>query len=131
MGITSLPFELDRDEIRPHHLAAREIRGTIRVQDDAIIIAFRLRGAADAAPHQVRVPIGAVSRIRMTGGVFKSPRLLLDVAREELLKPLPWADGRLCVMRFRRAHGVAVRELIEEVEVRMAELAARRGTAPD
>lgn len=132
MQTRSLPFELDRDEIRPHHVPAREIRGRISVEAEVIVIEYRLRGAAvDAAPHGLRIPIGAVTRIRMTGGALKSPRLLIDVEDEELLKALPWADGRMCVMRFRRAHGVALRELIEEIEVRMAEIAARRPPPED
>ncbi|MGH7448792.1 MAG: hypothetical protein ACREK1_01085 [Longimicrobiales bacterium] len=122
---TSLPFELDRDEVRDH-LAARGIRGTVHLDGHDIVIAFVVEGAAaESGTHTVRIPLADVTDISMTGGGVKSPRLLLEVKRQELLSALPWADGCRCVMRFRRADGQRLRELIEEIEVRIAELNER------
>lgn len=126
MRTTSLPFELDRDEIRTHHVSARAIRGNVRLEGDFLVIDFFLEGApADAAPHTTRIPLADVERVSMTGGSVKSPRLLIDAAADGVLDALPWADGCLCVMRFRRAHGQRLRELIEEIEVRLAEIRTR------
>lgn len=126
MRTTSLPFELDSDEIRTHHVAARAIRGNVRLEGDFIIIDFFLEGApADATPHTTRIDLADIERVSMTGGSIKSPRLLIDAAADDVLDALPWADGCLCVMRFRRAHGQRLRELIEEIEVRMAEIRTR------
>jgi hypothetical protein len=58
----------------------------------------------------------------MTGGALKSPRLTVEVKRDELLGAVPWADGCRCVLRFRHADGQHLREFIEEVEVQMAQL---------
>ena len=129
MRTTSLPFELDSDEIRTHHVSARAIRGAVRLEGDFLIIDFFLEGApADAAPHTARVDLADIERVSMTGGSIKSPRLLIDAAADGVLDALPWADGCLCVMRFRRAHGQRLRELIEEIEVRMAEIRTREGS---
>lgn len=126
MRTTSLPFELDSDEIRTHHVSARAIRGAVHLEGDFLIIDFFLEGApADAAPHTARVDLADIERVSMTGGSIKSPRLLIDAAADDVLDALPWADGCLCVMRFRRAHGQRLRELIEEIEVRMAEIRTR------
>jgi hypothetical protein len=126
MRTTSLPFELDHDESRALHVPARAIRGTVRLEGETVVIAFRLEGApADAALHTTLVPLADVHRVKMTGGAVKSPRLLLEVSRDDLLTTLPWAAGRMCMMRFRRADGQRLRELIEEMEVKIAELKAR------
>jgi hypothetical protein len=124
MRTTSLPFELDHDEIRPHHVPAQSISGTVSLEGDAIVLHFSLEGTA-AAPRTATIPLTCVERMAMTGGTVKSPRLVLEVSRDDLLTMLPWADGRMCVMRFRRAHGQKLRELIEEIEVRIAEIRAR------
>jgi hypothetical protein len=126
MRTTSLPFELDSDEIRTHHVSARAIHGAVSLEGDFLIIDFFLEGApADAAPHTTRIDLADIERVSMTGGSIKSPRLLIDAAADDVLDALPWADGCLCVMRFRRAHGQRLRELIEEIEVRMAEIRTR------
>jgi hypothetical protein len=127
MKITSLPFELDRDEARGFHVPADEIRGVIRVEPAAIIVQFDLEGAADdGATHTVRVPFADVVHLELTGGAVKSPRLVLEVSRKEILEGLPWADGCLCVMRFRRADAVHAQDLVTEMEVRMAEVKTRK-----
>jgi hypothetical protein len=96
------------------------------MEGDDIVIEFRLEGApSDAAPHTTRVPLASVQRVTMTGGSVKSPRLLIEASDDDVLKGVPWADGRLCAMRLRRADGQRLRELIEEIEVRMAEIRAR------
>lgn len=125
MKTTALPFELDRDEISTHDIPAQGIRGTLLLEGDHIVIAFELQAPAGEAVHTastVRISLRDVEKFVMTGGAVKSPRLLLETYRADRLKDLPWADGRMVVMRFRRAHGQKLRELIEEVEVVMARI---------
>lgn len=130
MKTTSLPFELDRDEISTHNIPAQGIRGTVSLEGDHIIIQFALQADAVAASEgpteTVLIPLRDVEKIVMTGGAVKSPRLLLETYEEEVLSGLPWADGRMVVMRCRRAYGQKLRELIEEVEVVMAGIRTRR-----
>lgn len=126
MRTTALPFELDHDEIQTHDIPARAIRGTARIDTEDLVVEFSLVGStAGDGPRTARIPIAGLHRVTMTGGTVKSPRLLLDAANDQVLNELPWADGRQCVMRFRRAHGQRLRELIEEIEVRMAEIRTR------
>ena len=126
MKTTALPFELDRDEISTHDIPAQGIRGTLLLEGDHIVIEFALQAAAGEAGAQttgtVRISLRGVEKVVMTGGAVKSPRLLLETYGEDMLKELPWADGRMVVMRFRRAHGQKLRELIEELEVVMARI---------
>lgn len=127
MKILALDFELDRDEIRGHVPDASGVDGTIRLSHEEITIDFRLEsGLSEGAAQAVRVALKDVKKLVMTGGVLKSPRLLLEVRQAELLRELPWADGCLCVMRFRHADGVALQQLIEEAEVRIAKVRTRR-----
>jgi hypothetical protein len=125
--ITSLPFELDRDEAHGFRVPADEIHGIIRVEPDAILVTFEVEGDADDGfTHMARIPLADVVRIELTGGAVKSPRLMLEVAGEEILEALPWADGCLCVVRFRRADAVHAQDLVTEIEVRMAEVNTRK-----
>ena len=95
------------------------------------MIEFRLeRGLVTGATQVLRVALKDVQKLGMTGGVLKSPRLLLEVSQPESLRDLPWADGCLGVMRFRHADGVALQQLIEEAEVRMTKVRTR-GKAAD
>lgn len=127
MRITSLPFELDRDEARGFRVPADEIHGIVHVEPDAIVVTFEVEGDADDGfTHVARIPLADVVHIELTGGAVKSPRLMLEVTREEILKPLPWADGCMCVVRFRRADAVHAQELVTEIEVRMAEVKTRK-----
>jgi hypothetical protein len=127
MKTTSLPFELDRDETRGFRGPDDEIHGSIHVEADAITVRFAIAGAPDdGVAHTVRIPLADVVSFELTGGAVKSPRLMMNVAREEILKALPWADGCLCVMRFRRADAVRAQELVTEIEVRIAELKASK-----
>ena len=130
MKTTSLAFELDRDEISKHDIPAQGIRGTVSLVGDHIVVQFALQTAvgvtADEPAPAVRIPLRDVEKIAMTGGAVKSPRLLLETYGEEVLEGLPWADGRIVVMRFRRADGQKLRELIEEVEVVMAPIRKNR-----
>ncbi|MBR9989243.1 MAG: hypothetical protein KFH98_05765 [Gemmatimonadetes bacterium] len=126
MRVTALPFELDSDESRGFHVPAREIRGTVKLEDDRLIIAFMLVGApADDSPHITRIDLTSIDHVSMTGGAVKSPRLLIETSNEDCLKPIPWASGCQCVLRFRRADGQHLRELIAEIEVRMADSRTR------
>ena len=126
MKTLSLDFELDRDEIRGHVPDASGAEGTVRLAGEEIVIEFRLqRGFVTGAAQAVRVPLKDVQKLGMTGGVLKSPRLLLEVCQPELLRELPWADACICVMRFRHADGVALQQLIEEAEVRIAKVRTR------
>lgn len=124
MKTTSLPFELDRDEISGHDIPAQGIRGTVSLEGDHIVIQYALQAdvgiSSDQPPQTVPIPLRDVEKLAMTGGAVKSPRLLLETYGEDVLNELPWADGRMVVMRFRRADGQKLRELIEEVEVVMA-----------
>lgn len=127
MKTASLPFELDRDEARGFRVPADEIHGSIHVEADAITVRFAIVGALDdGAAHTVRIPLAELESFELTGGAVKSPRLMLEVARAEILEALPWADGCLCVMRFRRADAVRAQELVTEIEVRIAELQASK-----
>lgn len=126
MKTTSLPFELDRDEISTHDIPAQGIRGTVLLEGDHLVIEYTLLPHAgapnDVPPQAVRVPMRDIEKIVMTGGAVKSPRLLVETFEDDVLSGLPWADGRMVVMRCRRAHGQKLRELIEEVEVVMARI---------
>jgi hypothetical protein len=125
--ITSLPFELDRDEAHGFRVPADEIHGIVRVEPDAILVTFEVEGDADDGfTHMARIPLADVVHIELTGGAVKSPRLMVEVAREEILEALPWADACLCVVRFRRADAVHAQELVTEIEVRMAEVKTRK-----
>jgi hypothetical protein len=124
---TSLTFELDRDETRGFRVPADEIHGSIHVEADAITVQFAIAGTPDdGARHSVRIPLAEVVSCELTGGAVKSPRLMMVVAHEEILKALPWADGCMCVIRFRRADAVRAQELVTEIEVRIAELQASK-----
>lgn len=134
MTTRSLPFELDRDEISTHDIPAAGIRGTVSLEGDHVVIQFALLpdlGATSDEPVQaVRIPLHDVEKIAMTGGAVKSPRLLVETYGEDVLNELPWADGRIVVLRFRRALGQKLRELIEEVEVELARVRTSRRTEP-
>jgi|SRR5690606_1483850 len=126
MGVASLPFELDRDEIRSSGVPARSVHGVVHVQTTALVIEFALEGpgTGDTA-HSVTVPLPCVREVSMTGGAVKSPRLLIEVSNDDVLSAIPWAAGAQCMLRFRRADGQRLRELIEEIEVRLAEVRTR------
>lgn len=126
MKVTSLPFELDRDEIRGSGASARAVHGTLHVQATELIIEYFLDNAAGSGqpPHVVRIPLRNVTEVAMTGGAVKSPRLLIETSDDAVMSAVPWAAGAQCVLRFRRADGQRLRELIEEIEVRLAEVAA-------
>lgn len=122
MKTLSLSFELDHDEIRGQHVPAHGIRGTVRLDDHIVSIDYRLeRGPAEGGGH-ARIPLADVKKLVMTGGVLKSPRLLIEVNDGGVLKDVPWAVGCMAVLRFRRADGVRLGQLIEEAEVRMARI---------
>jgi hypothetical protein len=125
MKITSLPFELDRDETRGLHAPAQEIHGVVSVDAEAITVQFGAEGSDAAATHVTRIPLADVESVEVTGGAVKSPRLALRVAREEIVRSLPWAEECLCVLRFRRADAVHAQEFLTEIEIRIAELKAR------
>lgn len=130
MKTTSLPFELDRDEISAHDIPAQGIRGTVSLKGDHIVIQYALQAdvgtSSDQPAQTVPIPLRDVEKLAMTGGAVKSPRLLLETYGGDVLNELPWADGRMVVMRFRRADGQKLRELIEEVEVVMAAIRTKR-----
>ena len=122
MKVFSLPFELDRDEAHGFHVPAEEICGVIRLEAEAIAVDFEIEGAADdGSTHTARIPLADVVDVELTGGAVKSPRLVLEVTREEILEPLPWAEGCVWVVRFRRADAVRAQEFVTELELRLAE----------
>jgi hypothetical protein len=143
MNVLSLPFELDRDEIRGHD-SAHAIRGTVELTEDAVLVRYALRrgtvGGAQVDPHEdtpervpealdhdveveanvVRIPLVDVESIVMWGGVVRSPRLVIEVTREQALERLPWSDGCSCMVRMRRADGQRTRIWLVEAELRLA-----------
>lgn len=119
----SLPFELDRDEIRSSGVPARAVHGMVHVRALEIVIEFHLDDSRTGEPaHAVGIPLREVREVAMTGGAVKSPRLVIEASGEDVLSAIPWAAGTQCVVRFRRADGQRLRELIEEIEVRLAGL---------
>jgi hypothetical protein len=145
MTTFSLPFALDRDEIRGHD-AAHAIRGVVRLEDEAVVIRYTIRhgtvGGAQVDPHEttpervpealdvdvgedahaVRIMLRDVVKFVMMGGIVRSPRLVIDVRDAAALASLPWADGTSCMMRMRRAHGQTMREWLVEAELRLARI---------
>jgi hypothetical protein len=143
MNVLSLTFELDRDEIRGHD-AAHAIRGTVELMEDAVVLRYTLRrgtvGGAQVDPHEpvpervpealdhdvdveanvVRIPLSDIESIVMWGGVVRSPRLVIEVTREQALERLPWSDGCSCMVRMRRADGQRTRIWLVEAELRLA-----------
>lgn len=130
MRTLSLPFELDHDEIRGQHVPAHGVHGTVRLEGAAVVLEYSLeRGPATEYAHAVSIPFGAVRKLVMTGGALKSPRLLIEVHDHAVLAHVPWAVDCMAMLRFRRADGVRLRELIEEAEVRIARIRTQ-GKAP-
>ena len=126
MNLKSLPFELDRDEIRSSGVPARSVHGVVHVHATTLVIEFVLDATGTGeTPHSVSVPLRDVSEVTMTGGAVKSPRLLIEASSDDVLSAIPWATGSQCVLRFRRADGQRLRELIEEIGVRLAEVRTR------
>jgi len=121
----SLAFELDRDEIGGSVAGARAVHGTVALEGDALVIDYTLDRIDGFERGLARIGLEHATKILMTGGVLKSPRLVLDVDREEALREVPWATGRQCVLRFRRADGQSLRELIGDCEIVIARLRTR------
>jgi hypothetical protein len=148
----SLSFTLDRDEMRGHD-AAHSVSGTVHIEGDEVVIRFTMHYATvggaqvepgadvvserlseafdrDVAAHSeiVRIPFDRIDTVKMSGGVMRSPRLVLGVVDEAALAGLPWSDGCSCMMRLRRADGQKLRRWIVEAELRLAKARTR---APD
>lgn len=143
MKKTTLPFCLDRDEIRGHDVA-HDVEGVVRLADDAVIIRYSLNyatvggaqvEAVDRPPgllaetldrdvaadtRSMRIPLAAIDWMEMWGGVLRSPRLVIHVKDRQSLDGLPWSDGVSCMMRMRRADGQRLREWLVEAELRLA-----------
>ena len=142
MKKTTLPFCLDRDEIRGHDVA-HDVEGIVRLAKDAVIIRFSLNYATvggaqvedpDTPPEllaetldrdvaadtqSVRIPLEEIDGMEMWGGVLRSPRLVIHVRETRSLERLPWSDGCSCMMRMRRADGQRLREWLVEAELRL------------
>lgn len=143
MDRLSLPFSLDRDEMRGHD-AAHGVDGVVRIEEDALVVGFTLQmstvGGAqvdlpdetperlsesldiEVAAHRdtVRIPFSRIDTVTMSGGIMRSPRLIVKVKDESALADLPWSDGRSCMMRMRRADGQALRVWLVEAELQLA-----------
>ena len=133
----SVPFHASYNRLVPGGWISARVTGLVRWQPDGLVLELRERqdrvaftddpgeggwSPGEGATTSTTIPLQGLTGVTLRGGRLRPPRLLIDVARLELLDPFPWAEGTRLTLALRRADRAAARELALAAEMALVDV---------
>jgi hypothetical protein len=105
-------------------LPLAEVEGLLGLEDDALVLQYRVRDRAvayDSGVQELRVPLEGVEALDVRRRWLRSARVLLRVRDLRLLETVPGARGGTLVLRLGRGDVAAALDLASTVALRAVE----------
>ncbi len=137
----SVPFHAGYNRLVPGGWISARVTGVVRLEPGGLVLEARERqdrvaftedpgeggwSQAEGTTTTTTIPLPELTAVTLRGGVLRAPRLVIDVARLELLDRYPWAEGTRLVLALRRVDRDAARELALAARMALVDLQLAR-----
>lgn len=141
----SVPFHAKYNRLVPGGWISASVTGILRLAPGGLVLEAREKqdrvaftedpgeggwSQDEAGTITTTIPLQELTAVKVRGGGLRPPRLVIDVARLELLDPFPWAEGTRLKLVLRRADREAARELALAAEMALVDLQLARLEQP-